>query len=205
MKRWWMVLGLVLAFGNGVAQPPDPGPGKEGAPAAPQTAEIENLLLALAEINWLNNVNPLKLTPEQCDKLMEANQRAKKRLEQIFQEEAKELLTHKETIRKMRDEAREGKAVPKSFIDQMSELEKKSAQRRLQLRLDVVRGIGNELKPIFTKEQMEYIHKRSREVLKEMKIEKADDDQAYWFFFENVLLTDAASVLLKELKAKAAK
>lgn len=173
-------------------------------PTTPQQekADLERLLLALAEINWFYNVQPLKLSSEQVAKLIEANKKAFSRLEELFQTEAKELKAQREEILRVREEAAKGKPVPKEFIDKIKELEKKAIKRRQELRLEVVRGIGKELKPIFTEEQLQYMVKRGKEVLTEMKFstEGIKEDQLYWFFVENVFLTEQASTLLKELQ-----
>jgi hypothetical protein len=170
----------------------------------PIISEIDQLLQALAEIDWLNAVQPLDLKPEQMDKLIEANQKALQKVKDLFANEGKELKAKKEQILKIRAEAVQGKIAPKEFVEEMKELEKKALQKRAELRIEAVRNAGKEMKPIFTEDQMKHMIKRSREVLKERKVdvEKATDDQLYWFFVENVFLSESAPVLLKEMKGK---
>lgn len=170
----------------------------------PGTAEVDQLLQALAEIDWLNAILPLELKPDQMDKLIEANQKTLQKVKDLYTNEGKELIAKKAQILKARAEAAQGKAAPKEFVDEMKALEKKALQKRAELRVEAVRNAGKEMKPIFTEAQMKYMIKRSREVLQERKVdvEKATEDQLYWFFLENVFLSESAPPLLRELKEK---
>lgn len=199
MKKLLLVLTLFHLINAGFAQET----GKPPA-ASPGGAEVDQLLQALAELDWLNAVLPLDLKPEQIDKLIEANRKVLQKVRDQYANEAKELRAKKEQILKARADAVQGKATPKEFIEEMKELEKKAMQKRAELRLEAVRETGKELKPVFAEEQMKYMVKRSREVLKERKVdvEKATDDQLYWFFVEYVFLSESAPALLQEMKNK---
>ncbi len=168
------------------------------------TAEIDQLLLALTDINWFHNVRPLNLTAEQVDRLIAAHEKAFKQLDELIQQEAKELRNRKDEILRVREDASRGKSVPKEFLDAMRQLETSAAQRRRDLRTRVITEISTELKPRFTEEQMDYMVKRSREVLQASKVdtEKLERDQLYMFFIEHVFLTERAPTLLKEWKQK---
>lgn len=199
MKKRLLILTLFHLMSAGFTQENSKPPA-----APPGGAEVDQLLQALAELDWLNAVLPLDLKLEQIDKLIEANRKVLQKVRDQYANEAKELRAKKEQILKARADAVQGKATPKEFIEEMRELEKKAMQKRAELRLEVVRETGKELKPLFTEEQMKYMVKRSREVLKERKVdvEKVTDDQLYWFFVEYVFLSESAPALLQEMKEK---
>lgn len=168
------------------------------------TAEIDQLLTALADINWFHNVRPLNLTSEQIDRLLTAHEKAFKQLNELVQQEAQTLRHRKEEILRVREDASRGKSVPKEFIEAMRQIEQDAARRRKELRAKVIAEISTELKPRFTEEQMDYMVKRSREVLQASKVdtEKWERDQLYMFFVENVFLVERAPALLKEWRQK---
>lgn len=167
-------------------------------------SEVDQLLLALGDITWFNNIRPLNLTREQIDRLIKAHERAYKQLEALIREEARNLLNRKDEIMRIREETARGKSLPKEFQETIRRLEEESAQKRRQLRTQVVTTIANELKPYFTEEQMDYMVKRSKEVLEAARIDtsKLEKDQLYMFFVENVFLVDRAPILLKEWQEK---
>ncbi|GBC92524.1 hypothetical protein HRbin15_00994 [bacterium HR15] len=175
-----------------------------GSTSTTQTAEIDQLLTALVDINWFHNVRPLNLTSEQIDRLLAAHEKAFKRLNEVVQQEAQTLRSRKDEILRVREDASRGKSVPKEFIEAMRQLEQDAARRRRELRTQVITEIGTELKPRFTEEQMDYMVKRSREVLQASGVnaEKLDRDQLYMFFVENVFLIERAPILLREWKQK---
>ena len=175
-----------------------------GSTSTAQTAEIDQLLTALVDINWFHNVRPLNLTSEQIDRLLAAHEKAFKRLNEVVQQEAQTLRSRKDEILRVREDASRGKSVPKEFIEAMRQLEQDAARRRRELRTQVITEIGTELKPRFTEEQMDYMVKRSREVLQASGVnaEKLDRDQLYMFFVENVFLIERAPILLREWKQK---
>lgn len=168
------------------------------------TAEVDQLLTALADINWFHNVRPLNLTSEQIDRLLTAHEKAFKQLNEVVQQEAQTLRARKEEILRVREDASRGKSVPKEFIEAMRQIEQDAARRRKELRAKVIAEISTELKPRFTEEQMDYMVKRSREVLQASKVdtEKWERDQLYMFFVENVFLVERAPALLKEWRQK---
>jgi len=176
---------------------------KSGGGTTP-SAEIDQLLTALTDINWFHNVRPLNLTAEQIDRLLAAHEKAFKRLEETVQQEAKALRNRKDEILRVREDASRGKSVPKEFIEAMRQLEQESARRRQELRARIIREIATELKPRFTDEQMDYMVKRSREVLQASKVdtEKLERDQLFMFFVEHVFLIERTPSLLKEWKQK---
>lgn len=171
-------------------------------PAA--SSEVDQLLLALSDITWFNNIRPLNLTRDQIDRLIKAHERAYKQLEELIREEARELRNRKDEIMRIREATARGKSLPKAFQETIRRLEEESARKRRQLRTQVVTTIANELKPYFTEEQMDYMVKRSKEVLETARIDtsKLEKDQLYMFFVENVFLVDRAPILLKEWQEK---
>lgn len=170
----------------------------------PAPSEVDQLLLALADITWFHNIRPLNLTREQIDRLLKAHERAYKQLEELIRQEATELRNRKDEIMRVRAEVSRGKSLPKEFQETIRRLEQESAQKRRQLRTQVVTNIATELKPHFTDEQMDYMVKRSKEVLEAARVDasKLEKDQLYMFFVENVFLADRVPVLLKEWQEK---
>jgi type II secretory pathway predicted ATPase ExeA len=197
MRRVWLV-GLVALTGVLLVAQEKSG----GGNASP--AEIDQLLMALTDINWFHNVRPLNLTAEQVDRLLAAHEKAFKRLEEMVQQEAKELRNRKDEILRVREDASRGKSVPKEFIEAMRQLEQEFIRRRQEFRARIIREIATELKPRFTDEQMDYMVKRSQEVLQASKVntEKLERDQLFMFFVEHVFLNERTPTLLKEWKQK---
>lgn len=170
--------------------------------AKPATSEVDALLLAIAEINWFENVRHLKLTDMQLDKLMAANKKARERENEQFKAEAKDLLALKEDVEKARQQAIAGHPAPQGLLNRLKELEKKAAEDRKALRVKAVKELATELRPIFTDEQFAEMARKSKEVLKEQKfnVEGSEDVQLYWFYVEHVFLPELAVEMMKKLK-----
>ncbi|MDW8107511.1 MAG: hypothetical protein RMK45_08535 [Armatimonadota bacterium] len=171
---------------------------------APAPSEVDQLLVALYDITWFNNIRPLNLTKSQIERLIPLHERAYKQLEQLMQEEAKELRNRKDEILRIREETSRGKSLPKEFLETIKRLETEAAQKRRQLRARVVSEVASELKPHFTEEQIQYMVKRSKEVLESMRVDisQLKDDQLYALFVENVFLEARAPELLREWRSK---
>jgi len=172
--------------------------------STPTLSEVDQLLLALSDITWFNNIRPLNLTKTQIERLIPAHERAYKQLERLIQEEAKELRNRKDEILRIREDTSRGKSLPKEFLETIKRLETDAAQKRRQLRAQVVSEVATELKPTFTDEQFQYMVKRSKEVLEAARVDVAQlkDDQLYALFVENVFLDPRAPELLKEWQRK---
>ena len=89
-------------------------------------------------------------------------------------------------------------------METIKRLETDAAQKRRQLRAQVVSEVATELKPTFTDEQFQYMVKRSKEVLESARVDVSQlkDDQLYALFVENVFLDPRAPELLKEWQRK---
>jgi hypothetical protein len=172
--------------------------------STPTLSEVDQLLLALSDITWFNNIRPLNLTKPQIERLIPAHERAYKQLERLIQEEAKELRNRKDEILRIREDTSRGKSLPKEFLETIKRLETDAAQKRRQLRAQVVSEVATELKPTFTDEQFQYMVKRSKEVLEAARVDVAQlkDDQLYALFIESVFLDPRAPELLKEWQRK---
>jgi len=191
-------IGLILAIACGLTL------GVPQQASTPTLSEVDQLLLALSDITWFNNIRPLNLTKTQIERLIPAHERAYKQLERLIQEEAKELRNRKDEILRIREDTSRGKSLPKEFLETIKRLETDAAQKRRQLRAQVVSEVANELKPTFTDEQFQYMVKRSKEVLEAARVDVAQlkDDQLYALFVENVFLDPRAPELLKEWQRK---
>jgi phosphoenolpyruvate-protein kinase (PTS system EI component) len=191
-------IGLILAIACGLTL------GVPQQASTPTLSEVDQLLLALSDITWFNNIRPLNLTKTQIERLISAHERAYKQLERLIQEEAKELRNRKDEILRIREETSRGKSLPKEFLETIKRLETEAAQKRRQLRAQVVSEVATELKPTFTDEQFQYMVKRSKEVLESARVDVSQlkDDQLYALFVENVFLDSRAPELLKEWQRK---
>jgi hypothetical protein len=191
-------IGLILAIACGLVL------GVPQQASTPTLSEVDQLLLALSDITWFNNIRPLNLTKTQIERLIPAHERAYKQLERLIQEEAKELRNRKDEILRIREDTSRGKSLPKEFLETIKRLETEAAQKRRQLRAQVVSEVATELKPTFTDEQFQYMVKRSKEVLEAARVEVSQlkDDQLYALFIENVFLDPRAPELLKEWQRK---
>jgi hypothetical protein len=191
-------IGLILAIACGLVL------GVPQQASTPTLSEVDQLLLALSDITWFNNIRPLNLTKTQIERLIPAHERAYKQLERLIQEEAKELRNRKDEILRIREDTSRGKSLPKEFLETIKRLETDAAQKRRQLRAQVVSEVATELKPTFTDEQFQYMVKRSKEVLEAARVEVSQlkDDQLYALFIENVFLDPRAPELLKEWQRK---
>jgi phosphoenolpyruvate-protein kinase (PTS system EI component) len=194
MRRIGLIMALACGLVLGVPQ----------QASTPTLSEVDQLLLALSDITWFNNIRPLNLTKTQIERLISAHERAYKQLERLIQEEAKELRNRKDEILKVREDTARGKSLPKEFLETIKRLETDAAQKRRQLRAQVVSEVATELKPTFTDEQFQYMVKRSKEVLEAARVEVSQlkDDQLYALFIENVFLDPRAPELLKEWQRK---
>jgi hypothetical protein len=191
-------IGLILAIAFGLTM------GVPQQASTPTLSEVDQLLLALSDITWFNNIRPLNLTKTQIERLIPAHERAYKQLERLIQEEAKELRNRKDEILRIREDTSRGKSLPKEFLETIKRLETDAAQKRRQLRAQVVSEVATELKPNFTDEQFQYMVKRSKEVLEAARVDVAQlkDDQLYALFIESVFLDPRAPELLKEWQRK---
>ena len=191
-------IGLILAIAFGLTM------GVPQQASTPTLSEVDQLLLALSDITWFNNIRPLNLTKAQIERLISVHERAYKQLERLIQEEAKELRNRKDEILRIREDTARGKSLPKEFLETIKRLETDAAQKRRQLRAQVVSEVATELKPTFTDEQFQYMVKRSKEVLEAARVEVAQlkDDQLYALFIESVFLDPRAPELLKEWQRK---
>jgi len=191
-------IGLIIAMACGLAL------GVPQQASTPTLSEVDQLLLALSDITWFNNIRPLNLTKTQIERLIPAHARAYKQLERLIQEEAKELRNRKDEILRIREDTARGKSLPKEFLETIKRLETDAAQKRRQLRAQVVSEVATELKPIFTDEQFQSMVKRSKEALEAARVDVAQlkDDQLYALFIENVFLDPRAPELLKEWQRK---
>jgi len=191
-------IGLILAMACGLTL------GVPQQASTPTLSEVDQLLLALSDITWFNNIRPLNLTKAQIERLISVHERAYKQLERLIQEEAKELRNRKDEILRIREDTSRGKSLPKEFLETIKRLETDAAQKRRQLRAQVVSEVATELKPTFTDEQFQYMVKRSKEVLEAARVDVAQlkDDQLYALFIESVFLDPRAPELLKEWQRK---
>jgi hypothetical protein len=191
-------IGLIIAMACGLAL------GVPQQASTPTLSEVDQLLLALSDITWFNNIRPLNLTKPQIERLIPAHERAYKQLERLIQEEAKELRNRKDEILRIREDTARGKSLPKEFLETIKRLETDAAQKRRQLRAQVVSEVATELKPTFTDEQFQYMVKRSKEALEAARVDVAQlkDDQLYALFIESVFLDPRAPELLKEWQRK---
>ena len=191
-------IGLILAIAFGLTM------GVPQQASTPTLSEVDQLLLALSDITWFNNIRPLNLTKTQIERLIPAHERAYKQLERLIQEEAKELRNRKDEILRIREDTSRGKSLSKEFLETIKRLEADAAQKRRQLRAQVVSEVATELKPTFTDEQFQYMVKRSKEVLEAARVDVAQlkDDQLYALFIESVFLDPRAPELLKEWQRK---
>jgi hypothetical protein len=191
-------IGLIMAMACGLVL------GVPQQASTPTLSEVDQLLLALSDITWFNNIRPLNLTKTQIERLIPVHERAYKQLERLIQEEAKELRNRKDEILRIREDTSRGKSLPKEFLETIKRLETDAAQKRRQLRAQVVSEVATELKPTFTDEQFQYMVKRSKEVLEAARVDVAQlkDDQLYALFIESVFLDPRAPELLKEWQRK---
>lgn len=191
-------IGLIVAIACGLVL------GVPQQASTPTLSEVDQLLLALSDITWFNNIRPLNLTKTQIERLIPVHERAYKQLERLIQEEAKELRNRKDEILRIREDTARGKSLPKEFLETIKRLETDAAQKRRQLRAQVVSEVATELKPTFTDEQFQYMVKRSKEVLEAARVDVAQlkDDQLYALFVESVFLDPRAPELLKEWQRK---
>ena len=191
-------IGLITAMACGLVL------GVPQQASTPTLSEVDQLLLALSDITWFHNIRPLNLTKAQIERLIPLHERAYKQLERLIQEEAKELRNRKDEILRIREDTSRGKSLPKEFLETIKRLETDAAQKRRQLRAQVVSEVATELKPTFTDEQFQYMVKRSKEVLESARVDVSQlkDDQLYALFVENVFLDPRAPELLKEWQRK---
>lgn len=209
-SRLASVTAVLLLIGGGIgALHPTSHPARAQAQVPPspgQSAkEFQDLLLDLDDIDTLHILLPLKLTPEQMDKLMTAITTAKTDYDKKFAAiTSVPLLKMADEIRATRKKAVAGTAVPTEFDDRVKTVQSEYAAKRKVLDEANIVTLSDACKAILTADQVTRCAKMETDAYKRNNRynAKATDAQYFNAYVLDVFIGNARTApLLKEMRA----
>lgn len=167
--------------------------------------EVQDLQLALDDIDTLHVLLPLKLTPVQMDKLVAAISTAKAEYEKKLPALSNApLLKMADEIRDMRKKAIAGTPVPSTFDDRIKGIQADFDAKRLELNTANILAVSNACKPILNADQIALCAKMEIDAYKRNKRynDKATDAQYFNAYVVDVFIGNPRVMpLLKEMRA----
>lgn len=191
-----------------------PQPPASGAPQPAATAQQKALAVQeqIADLTLLQSLTPLKLAPDQIEKLLPILKKARERAVELNRQDDEALVKLGPEVAKARTEAITQGSVPETIEKRIGETQRLAASRRLETTRKTVAEALEALREIFTTSQKDEIERQSekyfggkrvpREYAKEpSKAPKAVvQDLAISAYIERVLLFDRTIPLLELLK-----
>jgi hypothetical protein len=169
--------------------------------------EVEKLLDDLSDIDHLRSISPLKLTPDQLDRLIAAIETARAEYDRKVKELAEPLLrSMADEIRATKSRSLAGSDPPKEFDDKVKKLQADFLKKRAEVNNQNLAKLGAKFREIATDKQVETAVKLAKDwATQEGKEVKGTDAQWLNFYVLNVILDNPRTVpLLKEMRAAAA-
>ena len=177
-------------------------------PAAPDKAakEAADLSDQLDDLNQFSVITPLKLTPDQLDKIIVIVEREQTALDKKLAASSSPLILKMgDEIRAMRKLAVEGKPTPQSFFDKAKIMVAEYGTLRKNTSLEMLAVVSKQLQAVLTKEQVSVAAKLSKDAAAAQKVAiKGSDEQWFNAFLINAVVNNNRFVpLLKEMRASA--
>jgi hypothetical protein len=194
MWRYGLVLALLLAWSAAGAQ----------APKVPEKVQKANeVITALADIDLLLVLTPLKLTKEQIGSIKPLLEQAQSDLTRMEERNAQALLDLREDIMAARREALKGKTPSDELRKKLREADSAAVQLRIKTVDQVVRTLWANLDGILTDSQKQTVYSWAREQMRNLRrpnVERASRQELGGFFAQEVLLAPRTLPLLEELQ-----
>lgn len=176
-------------------------------PKVPETVQKANeVLTALADIDLLLVLTPLKLSKEQIGKIKPLLRQAQDDLLRMEERNAQALLDLRAEIEAARKEALKGKSPSEELRKKLREADTAVAQQRLKTLDQVVRTLWGNLSGILNDAQKQGIYDKAREQMRALRrpnVDKASKQELGELFIQEVLLTPRVLPLLEELEKSA--
>lgn len=176
-------------------------------PKVPESVQKANeVLTALADIDLLLVLTPLKLNREQIGKMKPLLEQAQADLMRMEERNAQALLQMREEILAARKEALKGKTPSDELRKKLREADNAAVQLRIKTVDQVVRSLWARLDGILSDAQKQTIHNWSREQMRAARrpdVDKVSKQELAQFFTQEVLLAPRTLPLLEELQKAA--
>lgn len=173
-------------------------------PKIPESVQKANeVLTALADIDLLLVLTPLKLSKEQIGKIKPLLEQAQADLMRMEERNAQALLQMREEIMAARNEALKGKTPSDDLRKKLREADSAAMQLRIKTVDQVVRSLWAKLDGILSDTQKQTIHNWSREQMRAARrpdVDKVSKQELGQFFTQEVLLAPRTLPLLEELQ-----
>ncbi len=198
MKRHLTVLAFLLAAylipAVSWSQPPK-------VPEAVQKAN--EVLTALADIDLLLVLTPLKLSKEQIGKIKPLLEQAQSDLMRMEERNAQALLQLKDEVMAARNEALKGKTPSEELRKKLREADTAALQLRMKTVDQVVRSLWAKLDGILSDTQKQTIYDQAKEQMRAARrpdVDKVSKRELGEFFTQEVLLAPRTLPILEDLQ-----
>lgn len=177
------------------------------APKVPEVVQkASEVVMALADIDLLLVLTPLKLEKEQIGKIKPLLEQAQSDLMRMEERNAQALLGLRDEVMSARKEVLKGKTPPEDLRKKLQDVDNAAMQLRLKTVDQVVRTLWAKLEGILSDSQKQTLIKRAREMMQNLR--RPNADKASWkelgeFFTQEVLLSPRTLPLLEEMQKAA--
>lgn len=177
------------------------------APKVPEVVQkASEVVMALADIDLLLVLTPLKLEKEQIGKIKPLLEQAQSDLMRMEERNAQALLSLRDEVMSARQEVLKGKTPPEDLRKKLQDVDNAAMQLRLKTVDQVVRALWAKLEGILSDSQKQTLIKRAREMMQNLR--RPNADKASWkelgeFFTQEVLLSPRTLPLLEEMQKAA--
>lgn len=173
-------------------------------PKVPEAVQkASEVMMALADIDLLLVLTPLKLEKEQIGKIKPLLEQAQSDLMRMEERNAQALLSLRDEVMSARKEALKGKTPPEELRKKLQDIDNAAMQLRIKTVDQVVRTLWAKLEGILSDAQKQILTKQAREMMQNLR--RPNADKASWkelgeFFTQEVLLSPRTLPLLEEMQ-----
>lgn len=177
------------------------------APKVPEVVQkASEVMMALADIDLLLALTPLKLEKEQIGKIKPLLEQAQSDLIRMEERNAQALLSLRDEVMSARKEVLKGKTPPEDLRKKLQDVDNAAMQLRIKTVDQVVRTLWAKLEGILSDAQKQTLTKQAREMMQNLR--RPNADKASWkelgeFFTQEVLLSPRTLPLLEEMQKAA--
>lgn len=177
------------------------------APKVPEVVQkASEVMMALADIDLLLALTPLKLEKEQIGKIKPLLEQAQSDLMRMEERNAQALLSLRDEVMSARKEVLKGKTPPEDLRKKLQDVDNAAMQLRIKTVDQVVRTLWAKLEGILSDAQKQTLTKQAREMMQNLR--RPNADKASWkelgeFFTQEVLLSPRTLPLLEEMQKAA--
>ncbi len=174
---------------------------------SPIPAEVAALFDDIADIDKLRVLGPLKLTPDQIDRIVAVLEKSQREYNRALADAAvPPIRSIAKDIRETRGKMLTGSPIPKDFDEKVKKLQDEFVSRRNKTDVDTLKNLAQAVKSVLTPEQVGTAASLSRKALSEdgKPTAKGTDDQFFNFYVLNVLIKYPRAIpLLQDMKKAA--